>query len=156
MAGNGPMPKPDAERRRTNKPTYTWTVLPAAGRPGPPPDLPELTPEGRPWSQSTGEWWAHWWTSPQATQWDPHDDGMRRLAALRERFWRGEATGADTTEMRNLEREHGMNPKGLDERRWRIGDVEDEPDTTPRKRAPAKKKVDPRRKAAMKLIEGGG
>ncbi|MFJ1650093.1 hypothetical protein ACIOC2_01495 [Streptomyces sp. NPDC088337] len=41
MAGTGPAPKPDDQRRRRNA-TVAMTTLPAAGRPGPAPDWPLL------------------------------------------------------------------------------------------------------------------
>lgn len=65
MAGRGPLPKPDAERRRRNTPTFEWVPLPAGGRHGPAPELPLV----REWSRLLQDWWELAWASPMASQW---------------------------------------------------------------------------------------
>ena len=122
MGGMGPAPKPDAERRRRNVPEFAWTALPASGRPGPAPKLPAHAPGGAPWAKTTRDWWAGLWRRPEATQWREDDAELFRLAALHDRFWRGESTAAELSEMRQIEDRHGLNPKALLQLRWRIVD----------------------------------
>jgi len=64
MAGNGPLPKPNAARR--NAPAIAGTTLPAGGRTQPAPKLPRayvLGAAGR-------AWWRSAWKLPQAAKWD--------------------------------------------------------------------------------------
>lgn len=151
---SGPTPKADGERRRRNPPTFNWTMLPADGRKGPPPKLPRYTPEGRSWLKATRDWWADLWSKPQATQWDPSSAELLARVIIYERMLRGEASASEISEARQIDDRHGLNPKSMLQLRWRIGDPDDPaPVTTTSK--PARRKVDPRRKAAMKLIEGG-
>lgn len=61
----GPLPKPNARRR--NAPTIPTTNLPAGGRKGRPPKVPEpyeLREAGQ-------KWWRWAWATPQASAWDP-------------------------------------------------------------------------------------
>ncbi len=60
---------------------------------------------------------------------------MYRLAALRDRFWRGVGNASELVEIRQIEAAHGVGPKALAALRWRI-DVEDS-EPTPR-RTPAR------------------
>lgn len=124
MAGMGPAPKPSSERRRTNAPEFQWVLLPATGRNAPAPKLPAKAPGDQTWSKATRDWWARLWATPQATQWPDNDSSLFRLAALHERFWQGDATGAEMSEMRQIEDRHGLNPKALMQLRWRIVDEE--------------------------------
>lgn len=67
MAGNGPLPKPEGERVRRNKPTIPTYNLLSSGRPGAAPDCPlELGPDGR-------AWWEWAWATPQAFGWSDGD-----------------------------------------------------------------------------------
>lgn len=130
MAGNGPPPKPDAQRRRKNAPTFDWTVLPVAGREGPAPELPEW----REWSDATREWWADLWTTPQSTVWDQTGRTLWTLAVLHhelieDAFAEGPVrSGSIAAEMRQHEDRHGISPKALLALRWRI-DTDDVPAT---------------------------
>lgn len=153
MGLSGPAPKDESQRRRTNAPTVAWVELPAEGRSGPVPKLPPKSPGDRNWLKQTREWWARLWTKPQATQWDDDDASMFRLAALYDLFWRGEATAANQSEMRQIEDAHGLSPKSMLALRWRLASTDPEERAT----APAKttrRKVDPKRRAALKLVEG--
>lgn len=147
MAGMGPSPKPDAERRRTNSPSFQWTSLPLTHDI----EAPAL-PEWRMWHPKTIEWWQSLWRKPQATQWVADGSTLFSLALLMDDVIAGRAdTVKASPEIRQHEDRHGLNPKAMLQLRWR---VDDEPPTAPAPPAP-KKKADPRRKAAMKVIEGG-
>jgi hypothetical protein len=127
----GPAPKPDDERVTRHAPQFTWTNLPADGNPAPAPPLPRA-PKGRAWLKQTRTWWAALWATPQSTQWRRDDPEMQRLAAMHDRFWRGESTGAELSEMRQIEDRHGLNPKAMLQLRWRIVDAEIETTTSAR------------------------
>lgn len=111
----GPAPKPDAERRRRNASTFEWTLLPAEGRSGPAPELPDL----RSWSLSTIAWWEDLWSCPQAVAWDQTGRTLVRLAILFDDMVK-ERPGASVAAMQQLEDRHGLNPKAMLQLRWRI------------------------------------
>src|SRR4051812_12862603 len=106
----GPLPSP--ERRRRNAPTIPTTSLPASGRRGPVPRVPdgyELGEAGR-------AWWVWAWATPQAAGWSTGDlYVVARRAALedyRDVLLRAE-TGFDLGDL--LDDETG------DQLRWLIG-----------------------------------
>jgi hypothetical protein len=116
---SGPAPKTDGERRRRNESTFEWTILPAEGRQGAAPDLPDL----RSWSLSTVAWWEDLWSSPQAVAWDQTGRTLHRLAILFDDLVKEKAPATSiSNEMRQLEDRHGLNPKALLQLRWRIAD----------------------------------
>jgi hypothetical protein len=117
MAGMGPAPKPDAQRRRRNSPTFEWTLLPAEGRQG---DAPPL-PEWQPWAQATVDAWAQWWSTPQATVWDPSGRSLWRWAVLFDKMLTDpEAPVSMHTQMQAIEDRHGFTPAAMLKLRWRI------------------------------------
>lgn len=119
MAGMGPAPKPDADRRRTNSPTFGWVDLPAEGRKGKAPALPKW----RLWHAETDAWWRKLWSTPQATQWKQDGSTLFVLAALYDDLISGRAEPAKVSgEMRQHEDRHGMNPKAMLQLRWRVVD----------------------------------
>ena len=65
----GPLPFPDAQRRR-QRPGDKFTTLTAPL--GPVPALPDR-PNGRPWPPRVARWWVDAWSSPVATMWHPAD-----------------------------------------------------------------------------------
>lgn len=75
--GRGPLPDP--KKRRRNAPTIPTTDLPATGREGDPPEIPEAYNLGL----AGTEWWAWAWHLPQACAWD---DGALYVAARRARL----------------------------------------------------------------------
>lgn len=149
----GPAPKPDAERRRTNSATFSWTYLPAAGRKGKTPPLPKW----RIWHPETLVWWRKLWTTPQATQWKDDGSTLLVLAALYDDLISGRSDPAKVSaEMRQHEDRHGLNPKAMLQLRWRLDDGE-QTTTTPiapkRRTKPAKVvELDPRRKRVMEQL----
>ena len=107
----GAIPKPDGQKVTRHAPAFDWTLLPAAGRPGPPPKLPTGL---RPWTKSTRDAWADVWSSPQATAWDQSGRTMHVWAALHHDLAEGErATASISAEMRQHEDRHGLNPAAL-------------------------------------------
>lgn len=134
-------PKPDAERRRRNAPTFDWVHLPKAGRKGRPPALPTRKPT---WHAGTRKWWADLWATPQATQWDETDAELYRLAMLHELTMYGSAGGALPAllaEMRQIEDRHGLNPKALLQLRWIIVDDGASVAPAPKKRSSADRRA---------------
>ena len=77
MAGRGPAPKPDGERRRRNKPAVPSTVLSVDDEVR----GPEL-PGGFDWPGPTREWWETWRSSPQASAFTETDWGFLLDTAL--------------------------------------------------------------------------
>lgn len=153
MAGMGPAPKPDAERRRTNASTFSWTYLPAAGRKGKTPVLPKW----RVWHPETVAWWRRLWVTPQASQWKDDGSTLFVLAALYDDLIAGRADVARVSaEMRQHEDRHGLNPKAMLQLRWRLDDGE-QPAAAPlaakRRGKPAKVvELDPRRQRVMEQL----
>lgn len=163
MAGRGPAPKPpELRRRRAPAERGEWQDIPADARiDGDAPELP-VRNDDRAWRPETREWWERMWGKPIATMWERDNPALARLAFLHQKFWGGDATSADGTEMRQIEDRHGLNPKGLRDLRWRVVDADDpaaaEPAPSTSRKAPARKPstAQARRKRALKVIEGGG
>ena len=116
MAGMGPAPKP--EKRRRNADTFSWVELPAGGRAGDPPPLPEWMRA----SDALRDAWAEVWRTPQASQWDQSGRSLWVWAQLMAEVQSGEASAAQMGELRQIEDRHGLNPKALLQLRWRIVD----------------------------------
>jgi hypothetical protein len=116
--------KPDGQKVHRNPVAFDWTLLPAAGRVGPPPKLPTGL---RKWRKSTRDAWADIWSSPQATVWDQSGRTLHTWAALHHDLVEGERpTASISAEMRQHEDRHGLNPAALLRLRWRIVDTSDE------------------------------
>jgi len=140
-------PKPDAERRNSNRPAFEWTILPAEGRPGPPPRLPA----GRKWSSSTRSWWKALWRSPQAVCWAPDDPELHRLALLHEVVWAAAVPPVGLlAEMRQIEDRHGLNPKAMLQLRWMVAEAAAAPAARPAGQADRA-----RRDRMMRLADAG-
>lgn len=124
MANPAGQLKPDGQKVTRHAPTFDWTLLPAAGRPGPPPPLPAGL---RKWRKATRDAWADIWSSPQATAWDQSGRTLHTWAALHHDLIVGErATASISAEMRQHEDRHGLNPAAMLRLRWRIVDLSDE------------------------------
>lgn len=116
-------PKPDDQKVNRVPPKFDWTNLPAAGRSGAAPGLPVW----REWQQRTVDWWVDLWTTPQAAAWDQSGRTLWRLAELRDdAFVGGSIPAAISSEMRQIEDRHGLNPKAMLQLRWRVIDDGDE------------------------------
>lgn len=130
MAGTGRAPKPKEQRRNKTQPSRgEWIDI------GPleAPVLPEAPDESIVWSDRTMRAWAAWRSDPVTSQYGPADiQAVIDLAFIYEE-WVGGRNCAD--EVRQRQDRLGLNPKGKQDRRWRI--VEDS-DTSPQRRsAPA-------------------
>lgn len=96
MPGRGPVPKPDGERRRRNKPAVPTTVVSGDG------EIrgPEL-PAGYDWPAPTRGWWETWRSSPQATTFTDTDWGfLLDTALLHAELWAGNAACASELRLR--------------------------------------------------------
>lgn len=154
----GPLPKPDRQRR--NPPTIPTTDLPAGGRKGPAPKVPDGYELGK---QGAG-WWRWAWKTPQAAAWSAGDlylvarrarleddcsslevlgfdpppvDDEYLVEYLKEvkriiQLLKGLAGGrlAILKEMREIDDRLGLTPKGLAYQRWKIV-AEEEPVAAP-------------------------
>jgi hypothetical protein len=119
MGSNAANMKPDGQRVNRAKPAFDWVSLPASGRAGAAPALPDM----RPWMQPTLDAWASVWSSPQATQWDQTGRTLHTWAVLHHDLTAGgRAMNSVSAEMRQHEDRHGLNPKALLQLRWRIVD----------------------------------
>ena len=124
MANPAGQLKPDGQKVTRHAPAFDWTLLPAAGRVGPPPKLPTGL---RKWTKATRDAWADLWKSPQATAWDQTGRTLHTWAALHHDLVMDErATASISAEMRQHEDRHGLNPAALLRLRWRIVDTPDE------------------------------
>ena len=112
----GPPPNKNA-RRRNARPE--WRQLPAAGRPGEPPEFPL----GR-CSKALAELWAELWSSPQAVAWE--ELGWTRLVARYARLLlaaeKADATAALLGEVRQLEDRLGLSPMAMKRLQWETTD----------------------------------
>ncbi len=89
MAGRGPVPAPDGQRRRRNA-TPDTTVLPADGHTGPSPDLPPKGGRQR-WLGRTLAWYELWRAAPQAATFGVTDWAhLHETAYIADEFFRGE------------------------------------------------------------------
>jgi len=118
MAGMGPPPKPSAERRRRNRPTFGGIEL----DPHPRVPVPPL-PKWRKWRKTTIDYWAELWSKPQAAQWDPSGVTLARLAELFDaKLAKEVGLVAASAEMRQIEDRHGLSDKALMMLRWEISE----------------------------------
>lgn len=116
MAGVGPPPKPDGQRRRRNA-TAASSRLPAEGRQGPSPDWPlQILPDG------AAETWDELWSTPQAAAWERMGAGTVRIVARYVILLGTAEVGIVTAapEVRQLEDRLGLNPVSMLRLRWEI------------------------------------
>lgn len=105
MAGRGPAPKPDGQRRRRNKPAIEAVVVQdddeVRG--------PEL-PEGYEWPAATRAWWQTWRESAQAQTFTTTDwDFLLDTALLHAQLWLGD--GKVAAELRLRVAKFGATPE---------------------------------------------
>ncbi len=116
MAGRGPPPKPNDERRRSNAPTFGWTLLAEQSRRRPPP-----LPDWREWHPATVQWWNVLWSQPQAAAWQRSGVTLAPAALVFQALMTGEGpTTALSAELRQHLDRHGLNPRSLLALRWRV------------------------------------
>lgn len=144
MAGRGAPPKPVAHRR--DGAAQRATVAADGQKRGP--DLPP----GVEWPSQTRDWWHNWQHSAQAVTFGATDwDFLLDTALLHAAFWNGDPGVAG--ELRLRVAKFGATPE--DRLRLQI-DVDPSAAAEPVQAPPARRKVDPRRKRALKVIEGDG
>jgi hypothetical protein len=101
-------------------------ILPAAGRPGPPPTWPL---PGEP-SEDEAKMWVELWGRPEAVAWEAADSVaiaglyVRRFIEAAEP---GSAIGR-TTLARQLAEVLGLTPAGLRINRWKVGGAAEQPE----------------------------
>lgn len=118
MPGRGPAPKPDAERRRRNKPAIPTTVVSGDGEVRGP-----ALPAGYDWPAPTRAWWETWRSSPQATTFTDTDWGfLLDTALLHAELWAGNAACA--SELRLRVAKFGATPEDRARLRMQIGEPE--------------------------------
>lgn len=109
-------PKPPGQRRRRNAGQSQWRQLPAEGRSGDAPELPDLD-----WMDETRVWWETIWASPMATVWmDADVEPLVRLARLRDADARGEGSVAALAQITALEDRFGLSPKARRALQWEV------------------------------------
>lgn len=116
MAGVGPPPKPDGQRRRRNAAPAS-SRLPAEGRTGPSPAWPlHVLTDG------AAEIWEELWSTPQAAAWERLGPGAVRVVA-RYAIVLSLAEVGDlkaAVEARQLEDRLGLTPMSMLRLRWEI------------------------------------
>lgn len=82
--------------------------------------------------------WKRWWTSPQASQWDAavHAPVLGRLLLLY-------VEDPESTEIRQIEHQMGLTPKGMKDLGWRVDD-ESKPEKAKKASTSKAKDADPR------------
>lgn len=114
---SGPAPDPLALRRNRPSDKAGWTLLPAEGRPGEPPEWPLTEPTDR-----ELRLWDELWERPQAVMWD--ELGQHLEVALFVRCL-AEAEQPDAkVDVRKLARQYldslGLSVQGMLRNRWKI------------------------------------
>lgn len=145
---SGPAPDPDALRR--DRESGEWTVLPAQGRPGDPPDWPLTDVQPREW-----DIWRILWSKPQGCIWETR--GMHlEVALFARRLAEAEQPGASTslgTLVQRMMDSLGLTTPGMRNNRWRI--ASDEVGQRREGRAkPATARSSPRER--MTVVSNGG
>jgi len=112
---SGPAPDPNALARERD--AAQWTILPAGGRVGEPPQWPLTEPSGR-----ELEWWARLWAYPQAQEWEKLGQVVEVAVYVR-RLTQAEAPGAPVnlgTLLRQLGDALGLTIPGMLRLRWHL------------------------------------
>jgi hypothetical protein len=126
----GRLPKHPSVRQRTNKVSTRATLrvlTPAEIEAKEIPALPKLYDKDgseKLWSDRTLDWWVTIWLSPMAPEFHDSDtEGLYRLAALVEAFWRRPSKELNA-EIRLYETQFGLNPLSRRRLEWQIEDTE--------------------------------
>lgn len=117
MAGRGPAPKAEAQRRNFTKPKRgEWVDLPAENT-AKPPVMPRAPRGG--WATGTRSAWRAWWCDPASLMWSPADrSALEQLATLHHDLERGKISLAGEVRLRMDSL--GLTQKGKRDFRWRI------------------------------------
>jgi hypothetical protein len=145
VPGRGPLPKPAAQRQRTNRASTGATL-----ESGPAVKVPL---EGDHWHKYTLRWWDVIWSSPMAAEWVDADlPSLFRLARLDDEFWRSTVV-ADTvrlaSEIRQQQAQFGLTPMSRRSLQWEVKRVESSAPPTPQPRTASQ------RKTTLGILEGG-
>jgi len=126
MAGRGPAPKPEEQRRRRNAPGRgEWVELPPTNT-ARAPKMP-TAPRGG-WAVGTKEAWKLWHADPASLVWSPADRAaVAQLAGLHHELERGKLSLAGEVRLRM--ESLGLTQKGKRDLRLRI--VDDEVEAKP-------------------------
>jgi hypothetical protein len=112
-----PTPKPPGQRTRPNARQKDWQKLPAAGREGAAPELPNAAQIGKP----ARDWWTAVWSSPMATVYlDADVPALVRAARLVAKEASGKASATELGELRQLEDRYGLSPLARRRLQWEI------------------------------------
>lgn len=117
MAGMGPPPKKDADRRRRNA-TVAMTMLPPGGRKGRVPKWPI--------SEATAAelaLWAELWRTPQAVAWERMHSGREVAQYVRFKIRAEDGALDEAKEARQLGDRLGLTPLAMLRLRWEIAPV---------------------------------
>ena len=146
MAGRGPAPKPDEERRRRNAVLGTVEVAADGVLRGP------ALPDTLDWPDVTREWWDTWRRSPQAQTFTATDwSFLLDTAVLHMEFWDGDRSVA--AELRLRAAKFGATPEDRARLRLSVTEEPAKPAATSRRRAPAART---RRERLLKAVGDGG
>lgn len=121
-ARSGPAPDPNALRRERD--AGEWTILPAEGREGAPPDWPLTEANDR-----EDQIWSVLWTKPQALMWDRFGQDLEVALYVRrlvESEGRGSLVNLGTL-VRQMADSLGLTTPGMRANRWRIAAEEAAP-----------------------------
>ena len=114
-ARSGPAPDPNALRRERD--AGEWTILPAEGRGGPPPEWPLTEPSLR-----EAELWGQLWRKPQALMWERYGQELEAALYVR-RLTEAELMDSRvnlSTLVRQMGDSLGLTTPGMRANRWRI------------------------------------
>ena len=112
---SGPAPDPNALARERD--AAQWTILPAGGRVGDPPDWPLTKASAR-----ELQWWARLWAYPQAQEWEKLGQAVEVAVYVR-RLTQAEKPGAPVnlgTLLRQLADALGLTIPGMLRLRWHL------------------------------------
>jgi hypothetical protein len=150
-ARSGRVPDPEALRRDRDE--GEWTVLPAEGREGDPPEWP-LSEQ----SHREAELWTVLWAKPQAIVWERLGQQIE-VALFVRNVARAEQPGSPVnlgTLVRQQSDSLGLTTPGMRANRWKVdrgGQVQEKPAPARRGRSP--RSATPARERALTVIDGG-